>query len=284
MICPAYQSAFIHDKDELRKKFSYFQQDSTPKILTASKNRYLVAEPMSYRARLRQMQTVAMAPVPVVVPDSIANPEVVSEEELRRAAQSVIDSLYVPDVNRDSAATPPPVDSTYVISKDREVRVLKYNMPDSLIYDEAAGKYVPQAPKYYVDEVGFNMEQDSYMWYLRKDIVLPDVRLAQRQQAGRDRAEQQERKGLKGFFKNLFKKKQKQESDTTDIVRPPEDEFDFIDPDSVTQTSEGPLLQEEERKGILGRRKNRKKEVQEQPTTPQPTPPAKKEEDDDDGF
>src|SRR5690606_14443243 len=154
----------------------------------------------------------------------------------------------------------------------------------SLIYDEAAGKYVPQAPKYYVDEVGFNMEQDSYMWYLRKDIVLPDVRLAQRQQAGRDRAEQQERKGLKGFFKNLFKKKQKQESDTTDIVRPPEDEFDFIDPDSVTQTSEGPLLQEEERKGILGRRKNRKKEVQEQPTTPQPTPPAKKEEDDDDGF
>ena len=30
MICPAYQSAFIYDKNELRKRFSYFQEDSTP--------------------------------------------------------------------------------------------------------------------------------------------------------------------------------------------------------------------------------------------------------------
>ena len=56
MICPAYQSAFIYDKNELRKRFSYFQEDSTPKILMASKTKYLIAEPISYRKKLRAMQ------------------------------------------------------------------------------------------------------------------------------------------------------------------------------------------------------------------------------------
>jgi hypothetical protein len=71
MICPAYQSAFIYDKNELRKRFSYFQEDSTPKILMASKTKYLIAEPISYRKKLRMMQTVAMKPVNPVVPDSL---------------------------------------------------------------------------------------------------------------------------------------------------------------------------------------------------------------------
>src|SRR5690606_30950777 len=72
-ICPAFQSAYIHDKDALRRKFSYFLEDSTPKVLTASKNRYLVAEPTPYRKKVRNLSTVEMKPVPVVVPDSIAN-------------------------------------------------------------------------------------------------------------------------------------------------------------------------------------------------------------------
>jgi hypothetical protein len=49
LICPAYQSSFIYDKEALRKKFSYFKEDSTPKILTASKTKYLVAVPESYQ-------------------------------------------------------------------------------------------------------------------------------------------------------------------------------------------------------------------------------------------
>ena len=71
MICPAYQSAFIYDKNELRKKFSYFEEDSTPKLLVASKTKYLIAEPMSYRQKLRSLQTVAMKPVNPVLPDSM---------------------------------------------------------------------------------------------------------------------------------------------------------------------------------------------------------------------
>src|SRR5687768_2947018 len=94
MICPAYQSAFIYDKDQLRKKFSYFQEDSTPKILTASKNKYLVAEPMSYQRRTRSIQTVKMKPVPVIVPDSLTNKDSLVMAEMRRATQSVIDSTF----------------------------------------------------------------------------------------------------------------------------------------------------------------------------------------------
>lgn len=282
MICPAYQSAFIYDQDALRKRFSYFQADSTPKILTASKNRYLVAEPVSYRTRLRQMQSVEARPVPVVVPDSLTQEytEQTSdaiEADLARAARSVIDSAFIPEVPRDSVMAAP-TDSVYVISKDREVRVLKYNMPDSLEFDEGLGRYVPQKPSYYIRQVGFNMEQDSYLWYLRNDIVLPDVKLAQNQQDEGRSARGSGKKKSGGFFKNLFKKK-REVPDSLVTPQQPQDEFDFIYPDSIAQ---GPLLGDQERQSVTGRRRNGKK-VAEQPVTPQPQTPARKE-DEDDGF
>src|SRR5688500_18825775 len=132
-ICPAFQSAYIHDKDALRKKFSYFLEDSTPKMLTASKNKYLIAEPTPYRKKVRSLQTVEMKPVPVHVPDSILNEDSVSMEELDRAARSVIDSTFIEAVPARPPA--PPEDSAYVITKDRELRLLKYNGADSLVYD-----------------------------------------------------------------------------------------------------------------------------------------------------
>ena len=252
-ICPAFQSAYIYDKDALRKKFSYLQEDSTPKILTASKNQYLVAEPTPYRKKLRAMRTVAMEPVPVVVPDSLTSQDSVSMAELDRAARSVIDSTFIED--RPANAQPAAAgDSVYVISKDKELRLLKYNGADSLVYDPAAEKYVAQKPKYYVKNVGLNIEQDNYMWYLRDYLVLPDVRLARVQQEGeknRDDSEKgarkKEKKGMKGFFKNLFKKKPR-ETDSTEAPAPPQEEFDFIDVDTLTQASP-PVEQPETKRG-----------------------------------
>ncbi|MEX2234948.1 MAG: hypothetical protein WD824_22490 [Cyclobacteriaceae bacterium] len=263
-ICPAFQSAYIHDKDALRKKFSYFLEDSTPKMLTASKNKYLIAEPTSYRKKVRSLQTVAMKPVPVHVPDSILYGDSVSMEELDRAARSVIDSTYIEDV--PAQQLPPVEDSVYVISKDRELRLLKYNGADSLVYDPVSEKYVAQKPEYYVKDVGLNIEQDNYMWYLRDHLVLPDVRLAKIQQgnakeksAKEQRAKKKkEKKGLKGFFKNLFKKKPKA-SDSTDVPAPPKEEFDFIDADTLTQTPP-PTTDPEEKKGFFSPRKKKSKE------------------------
>src|SRR5688572_24428483 len=128
LVCPAYQSAYIYDKDELRKKFSYFQEDSTPKVFTASKTKYLIAEPTPYRKKLRSIQTVPMKKVAVAVPDSISgvNKDSVITGDLNKAALSVMDTTMIVDVPQDTVNTKE--DSTYVITKDREVRVLKYNM------------------------------------------------------------------------------------------------------------------------------------------------------------
>ncbi|MEO1055124.1 MAG: hypothetical protein AAFX87_31100 [Bacteroidota bacterium] len=71
MICPAYQSAFIYDKEELNKRFSYFQ-DSLPKEnLTASvqKDRFLIIEPQSFKKKNRSLQTIEMKDV-MPIPDT----------------------------------------------------------------------------------------------------------------------------------------------------------------------------------------------------------------------
>src|SRR5690606_37216004 len=87
-------------------------------------------------------------------------------------------------------------DSIYMITRDKEVRVLRFDK-DSISYR--------------VDEVRYNVDQDNYMWYLRDVLVLPDVRLAQLQasEEGKAAKEKGKKGGIKGFFKNLFKKKEK---------------------------------------------------------------------------
>ena len=300
LICPAYQSAYIYDKDELRKKFSYFQEDSTPKILTASKTKYLIAEPVSYRKKLRSMQTVAMKDVNPVLPDSMKVGEeglmgedgVVPGAELDLAARSVIDSTYIVDVPQDT--TQAVGDSVYVISKDKEVRLLKYNTPDSAVYDETTGRYVSKTPKYGVADVRFNVEQDNYMWYLRKNLVLPDVRLAQS-----DQKEQTKKKEKKGFFKNLFKRKKKDKVDSTAIEIPPKpkDEFDFIDEDEQQQAEEQVQEEPKKKKGLFKKKEKTEAEVGPEEEKPVKEKKKKKEkkpkvdngdtpkvEEDDDGF
>lgn len=289
MICPAYQSAFIYDKEELRKRFSYFEDDSTPKVLTASKNKYLVAETPSYKKKIRTMQTVPMKPVNVMLPDSLmegyeeGEDGVVPGAELDLAARSVVDSIYIEDVERDTLATEE--DSVYMISKDKEIRVLKYDAPDSLIYDPATGKYVRETPKYVVTEVKFNVEQDNYMWYLRDYLVLPDVRIAKMggggEKSGDGKAsKKKEKKGFFGFFKNIFKKKKKDAAaDSTAVqapVQPAEDEFDYVDEDEQLQAQQKAQQQKEPEKKKGGFLKKKKKT--DDASASEPKPEKKKKE------
>jgi hypothetical protein len=308
MICPAYQSAFIYDKHELQKKFSYFLDDSTPKVLTASKNKYLVAEPVSYRQKIRSMQTVKLKAVPVHVPDSLTGKsDSVSMEDLDRAARSVIDSTVIVDVpKKDSVAEP--LDSIYVITKDKELRLLKYNASDSLDYDSATQKYVRQKGSYSVADVRYNIQEDNYMWYLRDALVLPDVRIAKLGQAegggskGEKGKSDKKKQGFFGFFKNLFKKKPKEEIDSASLNLPPKEEFDYIDEaDTVSKAEtplpgqeDKPLKQPKEKKGLFGKKKTdaekpSKKKKEKKPTNQdakkeEPKVDEKKKKDEDDGF
>jgi hypothetical protein len=282
MICPAYQSAFIHDQDELRKKFSYFQTDTTPKVFTASKNKYLIAEEVSYYHKLRSMQTVRMKQVPVLVPDSIANPESdsVIMADMRKATQSVMDSTFIPDLPAADSLRVPEEDTVYVITKDRELRLLKYDAPDSLKYDSATQRYVREVPSYYVKDVRYNMEQDNYMWYLRDVLLLPDVKLARDRQEGGDEDgaapdEKRKRKGAKGLFK---KKEKVLPGDTTELEEPAAEEFDYVDqPDTTSQAEIPQVKPKKEKKGLFGKKKK--------DTNPKAQPKSdKKKEEEDDGF
>jgi hypothetical protein len=276
VICPAYQSAYIYDKDALRKKFSYFNEDSTPKVYAASKTKYLIAEPTSYKKKVRSLQTVPMKQVNVVVPDSLKAGGEVTKEELDLAAQSIIDSTYIVDADPvDSAQVAD--DSVYVISKEREITILKYDNKDR---------------RYFVDTVGFNTEQDNYMWYLRDVLVLPDARLAQLQGSGdteSGRTATGKKKEKKGFFKNLFKKKDKskiQQDSVQAIVPAEEEDYGYDDfegkprDSSAVQSPPQEQAAAQPKKGMFSFLKKKKTPKKKTVTTP-----AKKEEElDDDGF
>jgi hypothetical protein len=290
VVCPAYQSAFIYDKDELRKKFSYFDEAGEPKLATVNKTKYLIAEPTTYKKKMRSLKTVEAKPINPVVPDSLLMGDSLAiTADLDAAARSVIDSTYIVDV--------PPADSVgaaekdYVISLDREVRVLKYNFPDSLKFDADSGKYVPEQPHYYIKEVGFNVEQGSYLWYLRDVLVLPDVRLSKLEADEKAAADKKAKKGIRGFFSNLFKKKPKDTGETEsdekqvspDLNEYNFDEFDDVPRDTAAQTAAPAPVKKKGLLGLFGKKdKPAKQKVQK--TKKSDPEPAKKEEDEDDGF
>ncbi len=136
MICPAYQSAFIHDEEILRQRFSYFNEDSTPKILEASKDRYLLLEPMSYRRKLRSLQTIPMKDIYPVEDDSLAFDDELLLAERDAKTGDLYDSAdLVKDHSIDTKEDSTAADSVYVISLKKEK---------------------------------FNIDQELYLWYLRK--------------------------------------------------------------------------------------------------------------------
>ena len=269
VVCPAYQSAFIYDKEALRKKYSYFNEDSTPKVLTASKNKYLIGVPVSYKKKVRSLQTVAMVQVNPVVPDSLQEGYKETEMDVSGVERNVNDSTAV--IRIDTLAKPAQ-DSVYVISKEKEVRILKYDA---------------MKRSYFVDTVGFNTEQDNYMWYLRDVLLLPDARLA-KSQTGKEEEGGDEGVGKKvkkgGLFKNLFKKKEKQTEaqDTTENVTVEKEDYGYDEFEGKAKDStevQKPIQQTIEPKKSKGSLFNRKKADKKK----KETPPAKKE-DEGDGF
>ena len=289
MVCPAYQSSYIYDKDVLRKKFSYFNEDSTPKIYASApgKTKFLIAEPTSYKKKLRSLKTVPAKKVHTVLPDSLNPDKAITKAELDSSAHSIIDSTYVVDTQPDSAQAME--DSVYVITIDKEVRVLKYNFPDSLKYDPVTGKYVPEKPKYYIEEVGYNTEQDNYMWYLRDVLLLPDAKLSKQGENEKETSGNgagKKKKGLKGFFAGLFKKKDKSklEQDSTLNEKPVQEEDygydDFQGKQKDSTAVQSPPTQTQpaakQKKGLFKKDKTSKKKTE--------ASPAKKEDEKGDGF
>ena len=140
-ICPAYQSAFIHDKEVLKEKFSYFEQDQTPRVFaSAGKTKYLVAVPESYRKKYQRLQTVEMKTVYPSEPDSLELLALLPEEV-------PVDSLAAPD----SVKSAPIRDESGPVQKSRDFKITKTREQ-------------------------YNNDQEYYMWFFRKTLTLPDIR------------------------------------------------------------------------------------------------------------
>ncbi len=237
-ICPAYQSAFIHDKPTQKETFVYYNanknqarevlasnsktlnlpaNDSTwsnsvvlpgpalPKERRTKKTRYLLLPERTYKKALRSLQTVEMRPIyPKKQTDSVE-----IKKALDSAARSITDTLSVSSSTTEKAEAK---DSTYVISIEKEK---------------------------------FNVEQDNYMWYFRNVLVLPDVRIAMEGAPAQGKVATKQRKGFFGFFKNMFKKKPK------DTVKPPVVQATTSDSTAVDQPKQ--------KKGLLGMFKKKPK-------------------------
>ncbi|GCC53352.1 hypothetical protein SanaruYs_35950 [Chryseotalea sanaruensis] len=241
MTCPAYQSAYIHDKDALRKKFSYFVNDSAPKVYATSKSKFLIIEPTTYKKKERTIQTVEKKAVWVVVPDSLKEGYQKPEEAFSMAERNVDDSTAVVRIDTLASA------EEYKISKDAEIRVLKYDN---------------NKRQYWVDTLGYNNDQDNYMWYLRHVLVLPDARLA----AMESKDQKKDEPKVKGKAKRergggLFKKS-KSKGDSLE---------------GYEGTTSATILPNK----VKTKKVKKKKEKKPVEATPAP---AKKEEDEDDGF
>lgn len=245
-ICPAYQSAYIHDKDALRKKFSYFVNDSAPKVYAASKSKFLIIEPTTYKKKVRTLQTVEMKAVPVLVPDSLKEGYVAAETDFSMAERNVNDSTAVVRIDTLSQANKKAEE--YKITKERELLLLKYDN---------------KKRSYWVDTLGYNNEQDNYMWYLRHVLVLPDAKLAALEAKGgkgeesKAKGKQERKKG--GFLKNIFNKSK---ADSTG---------------GFEGTTSATILPGDTKSKKVKKKKEKKPAVEE-------VAPVKKEEDDDDGF
>lgn len=190
VICPAYQSSFIYDKEAMRKKFSYFNEDSTPKILTASKSKYLIAVPESYRKKYRKMQTIEMTPVYPVIPDSLKPKD--DDLSLAEAESDVTDST--------SVGSTEPKDSVYAITKTKE----KYNLDQDLYMWYFRDMLV-------LPDVRAAMEKKAEAEESKNDV-------------GKTSDGKTKKEG--GFFKNLFRKNPKsdslsQKSNVKDVNGPP---------------------------------------------------------------
>ena len=168
-VCPAYQSAFIFDTTALKKKFSYFLND-TPKIYEVSKDKFLIIEPMTYQEKLASFRTIEMLPIYPVIPDSL---QFMGDAEMK-AEMDVI----------DSTGTVAAADSV-------------------ILHPGLIGP--------------FNVEQENYMYYFRKLLVLPDVR------EGLEGKGSKQNKGRRKMIRKNKRKRKKENRNKESLEEVPED-------------------------------------------------------------
>lgn len=253
-ICPAYQSAFVHDSTARVRMFSYFGEDSLPKVMEANKDRHLLIDPVTLRKKRRMMQTVAMVDVYeyedaeldssdfdedlLLAEQDVRSKDLYNEEDLLREMEPAEESEEVESESQDSV---------YMISLKKEK---------------------------------FNIDQELYLWYLRKFLVYPDVKITMedapkpekqgffKRMFNKDMTDENGEKV--GLFRRLFPKKKKKDKEEEDEGA-----------DVTNLTEDGAENNQDDKKGFSLFKKKKKKDKD---AEAEDEPPVDEEEDTDDDF
>lgn len=221
MICPAYQSAFIHDKDALDRHFSYFKEDSTPKVLSASKDRFNIIEPVAYRKKLRSLQSIAMVDVYPQEDDSLA-----FDDEIELAERDYgYDSTAV--ISEDTVATA--ADSIYMISLKKEnfnvdQELYLWYLKDFLVYPDVRPQLEANAEAAAAEEKKKKGISGFFKRLFGGKKNKSDTTGVETSATELDGEEEPKKKGLFGGFKKKGKKDKQEEEDTENNEEATEEE------------------------------------------------------------
>jgi len=257
LICPAYQSAFIYDKPTQREKFVYYNENPTqPREVLASNSKTITLPPRD--STWLKSDAMKGPALPQVRRSKKGRYLLLPEKTYKQALRSLRTVEMKP-------VYPKKPDSLDIKAKlDSAARSITDTLTAQSAQSKPAGDTVYAITK---TKEKYNMDQDIYMWYFRDVLVLPDVRAAMMEEGAAKAASKKSSKKTKGgFFKNLFKKKNKNDSTSVDVESDPE----------VSDSSAA-----KPKKKSLGGLFKKKPKVES--TDPQKkTDPARKEEDD--GF
>jgi hypothetical protein len=199
MICPAYQSAFIYDKPSQKEAFSYYNSNKNQALeVVASNSKTLTLPPND-----SSWSNSIVLPGPALPKEKknkrtryLLLPEKTYKKALR-ALQTVQMKPVYPKKQIDSVNIKQALDSA--------ARSITDTLTNAAAGEDENAEDKDSTYVISIEKEKFNVDQDNYMWYFRSILVLPDVRIAIE---GAKEEKIETEKG-KGFFKNLFKKKDK---------------------------------------------------------------------------
>ncbi len=259
LVCPAYQSSFIYDKAAQKEKFMYYNESTTsPREIMASNGKTFTLPP---RDSSWSKSSVMPGPsLPYERKRKKGKYLLLPEKTYKKALRSLrtVEMKPVYPKKQDSLDIASALDSA------------ARSITDTLTYSRTSDTTQQVREEYAITKTKekYNMDQDIYMWYFRDLLVLPDVRaaMADEREAQSSKAKA-EKKAKKGFFRNLFKKKDKSDSTA-----------------NLTQTEEENSQGSKKKgSGLRGLFKKKDKKVKPKDPVEAEDAPAKKE-DEDDGF
>ncbi len=301
-ICPAYQSAFIYDKKKSIETFAYYNDDT----LKAKEIELSNGKKVTLPARNKSIQYGANPTYADKVkrdrsdssdrekyPDVYASAAPSQQQIMNKPYRSNYQVLPGPALPKERYVK---YDRYLLLPRKtykKAVRALN-TVPMTKVYPEkpkpdsaltirgaeqdstAVARVKKRADSTYMITLArekYNTEQENYLWYMRKDIILPDAWYARYGTEGEGGGETPQTQAgaqpqkKKGFFQNLFKKKPKTR--------------DSLAVESVAPQPTDSAKTKPPRKGLsLFKKKDKAKKPNEEPAPKKDKKPA----DEDDGF